>query len=383
MGTSGRSARAVTSHPKLANFAAKDANSYGAVRLAAAIAVIVTHAFGVVGGWDAAEPLAALTGWSLAAHAVHVFFALSGFMIAASWERSSDWVDFLVARFLRLMPALVFVNLAIVVIAGLWLTTAAPGHYWSLANVGTFLAKTTLLFSVGIGLDGVFADNPMSGSINIPIWTIRFEAICYLSLLAFMTVLAAMKLRGNTRLLAVLPVLAVTALITSLSGEPEHFGFVAQLARFTFTFYLGVAFWFARDRIPVRRDWALALTVLVFAAVWSGWPVRYPVMILVTAYWSFWLGSLPMGALQRWTARTDLSYGAYITGFFIQQWLVYALPDMSVTANAVIATALALAAAWVSWTYVEKPALALRRKRPATLRQPPRRRLESDIAAQL
>ena len=77
----------------LSAFANKDANSYGVIRLAAAIAVIFTHAFGVVGGWEAAEPLAAATGWSLAAHAVHVFFVLSGFMVAASWERAAGWVD--------------------------------------------------------------------------------------------------------------------------------------------------------------------------------------------------------------------------------------------------------------------------------------------------
>ena len=54
----------------LSAFSDKSANSYGVIRLAAAIAVIITHAYGVVGGWDAAEPLLTLTGWSLGAHAV-------------------------------------------------------------------------------------------------------------------------------------------------------------------------------------------------------------------------------------------------------------------------------------------------------------------------
>ena len=348
---------------RLSAFAAKDANSYGVVRLAAAIAVIFTHAFGVVGGWEAAEPLVALTGWSLAAHAVHVFFALSGFMIAASWERSTGWLDFAVARLLRIMPALIAVNMAIVLIGGVWLTTAAPSDYWTIANVGTFLAGTMLSFSVGIELDGVFANNPMPGSVNIPIWTIRFEVICYVTLMVFMAAVAVLRLRGLARLIPVAPVLAVSALVITVSGEPEHFGFAPQLARFAFVFYLGVALWIARDMVPIRRDIALALALPVAVAVWSELPFRYPVMIAATAYWSFWLGSLRMGSLQRWASATDLSYGVYIMGFFIQQWLVEAMPGMTVMQNALAATGLALATAWISWTFVEKPALTLRRVR--------------------
>ncbi|MCB1453026.1 MAG: acyltransferase [Rhizobiaceae bacterium] len=344
----------------LSDIASKDKNSFGVVRLAAAIAVVVTHAVGIVNGWAAAEPMAAATGWSLAAHAVHVFFVLSGFMIAASWERSSSLLDFAAARTLRIMPALIVINLLIVLIGGLWLTTAAPAAYWSIENVGAFLTKATLLFSVGVTLDGVFADNPMGASVNIPIWTIRFEVICYLTLMVFMTAIAALRLSGLTRLIAVAPVLLASAFIVTVSGDPEHYNFAGQLARFVFAFYLGVAGWIARDHIPIRAGTALLFGALAAVATWSDMPIRYPVMILATGYLSFWVGSLPMGRLQRWTARTDLSYGVYITGFFIQQWLVYAFPAMSAWENALAGTGLALAAAWLSWTYVEKPALGLR-----------------------
>lgn len=346
----------------LADFAYKDTNSFGVVRLAAAIAVVVTHAYGIVGGWALPELLEPSTGWSLGAHAVHVFFVLSGFMIAASWERSASWLDFAVARSLRILPALICVNLLIVVLAGLFITTAEPAAYWSPDNIGSFLVRATLLFSVGVSLEGVFTDNPMGNSVNIPIWTIRFEVICYLSVMAFMTAVAALRLRGMTRLAAIAPVLVASAIVIANAGHPEEFSFAAQLARFAFAFYLGVACWFARHLIAIRARTALLFLVVATLSAWSELPVRYPVMILATGYLSFWAGSLAMGGLQRWTSRTDLSYGVYITGFFIQQWLVYAFPDISVWQNAVVATALALVAAWLSWTFVEKPALGLRHK---------------------
>ncbi len=364
----------------LSAFSEKNANSYAVIRLAAAIAVIVTHAFGVVGGWAAVEPLAESTGWSLAAHAVHVFFVLSGFMVAASWERSAGWIDFVLARMLRVFPALIVVNITIVLIGGLWLTTATPGVFWTFENIGVFMTKATLLFSVGVSLDGVFTDNPMGGSANIPIWTIRFEVICYATLLVFMSMLAALGLRGLARLIPVVPVLGLCAVAITISGDPERFSFAAQLARFMLAFYIGVACWIAREFVPIRRDFALAFAVLTVAVLMIDQPIRYPVMIAATAYWSLWLGTFPMGRLQRWTAHTDLSYGAYITGFFIQQWLVYAVPDMTVAQNASIATVLALGAAWVSWTFVEKPALRLRNpilSRMGLVAQPSRRALKT------
>ena len=74
----------------LARFAEKGANSFGAVRLLAAIAVIATHSVAVVGGYHSLEPLRALTGLSLGTHAVHVFFALSGFMVLWGFKLVSE-----------------------------------------------------------------------------------------------------------------------------------------------------------------------------------------------------------------------------------------------------------------------------------------------------
>ena len=180
--------------------------------------------------------------------------------------------------------------------------------------------------------------------------------------MAFMTALAALRLKGIVRLAAIVPVLLASAVVIANGGHPEEFGFAAQLARFVFAFYLGVGCWFARHLIPIRARTALLFLTVATVAAWSDLPVRYPVMILATGYLSFWAGSIAMGALQRWTARTDLSYGVYITGFFIQQWLVYAFPQINVWQNAIAATVLALAAAWLSWTFVEKPALGLRHR---------------------
>ena len=348
--------------PALACYADKDSNSYGVVRLLAALAVVYTHSFGVVGGWSTPEPLVASTGMSLGAHAVHVFFALSGFMVAASFERSSGVIDFMLARTLRVMPALIVVNLFIIAAGGLILTSASAVDYWTLDNVGRFFARTVLSFSVGVPLLGVFDQNPVPGAINIPIWTIRFEVLAYASLLLLLTTMSIIRLKGLNRLWPVAAILVLSAAVLTRAPDAESFSFADQMARFAFTFYLGVGAWIARGQVPVGLPVLLAIAAAAILALATASVLSYPLMILAVAYGSFWLGSFSMGALQRWTTGTDLSYGIYITGFFIQQWLAWALPGLDTYGNWLVATLIVAGIAWLSWTFVERPALGLRKQ---------------------
>jgi len=76
-------------------------NNLNLIRAIAATAVLVSHAFPITLGPTASEPLVASTGHSLGGLSVYAFFAISGFLISMSFERTSSWLSFLTARFLR------------------------------------------------------------------------------------------------------------------------------------------------------------------------------------------------------------------------------------------------------------------------------------------
>lgn len=346
----------------LANAAERGANSYSVLRIIAAVLVIWTHSFSVVGGPDAAEPLKALTGWSIGSHAVNIFFALSGFMVAASWERSRNLADFVMARALRVVPALVCVNLFILIFAGIFLTTVSPSEFWSVENAGGFLANTLLLFKASSTLVGVFADNPWQHFVNIPIWTIKFELLCYATLAIIMVLVGLFRPSATLCKLGLGALFGACVIVMLWKGEPSQFEFAGNFARFLFAFYLGVAAWFARHRIVLSASYLMVISLPLAAAIAVGSTLVFPLSILAAAYLSFWAGSFQTGLLQRAADRTDLSYGLYIFGFFIQQYLVYVFPGQSVTANAITATVLAGIFAWISWTLIERPALDLRSK---------------------
>ncbi|WP_239509243.1 acyltransferase, partial [Stenotrophomonas maltophilia] len=68
-------------------------NNFNAVRLLAALSVVVSHSFLLVIGKTAAEPLSS-TPYTLGQHAVNVFFVLSGLMLSRSFAIQPNWKTF-------------------------------------------------------------------------------------------------------------------------------------------------------------------------------------------------------------------------------------------------------------------------------------------------
>ena len=76
----------------------------------------------------------------------------------------------------------------------------------------------------------------------------------------------------------------------------------------------------------------------------------------------------------RWCSKNDISYGVYIYAFPVQILLIiFGSASLGWILNAILTFAITIGLAWLSWLYVEKPALALkdrqllriRRNRPA------------------
>ena len=92
--------------PTIAAALERRPNGFTGLRLALALAVVVSHAFSVATGAAGDEPLARLTGYTLGEHAVNGFFAVSGFLVTMSCDRRGIR-DYAVARTLRILPGLV------------------------------------------------------------------------------------------------------------------------------------------------------------------------------------------------------------------------------------------------------------------------------------
>src|SRR6478609_7275211 len=142
-------------------------NNFDIMRLLLAIVVIFFHV-----GWISGAPVFASLPRYFSGHlAVEGFFAISGFLIFASWERCTSLGDYWVKRASRILP-------------GYWLATALClfiSFCYGQFHVAKFLVgNLTFLNFIGGTIPGVFPNNPEHG-MNGALWTIKTEVIFYIS----------------------------------------------------------------------------------------------------------------------------------------------------------------------------------------------------------
>lgn len=154
-------------------------NNLNLVRITAALAVLVTHSFALTLGPNA-EPLRQHLGTTLGTMAVDVFFVASGFLVTFSLAKRQSVLEFVLARALRILPALFVMLLLSVAVLGPAFTALPLADYFADRRVATYLIKgATLVTGIEFELPGVFLRNPYPAVVNGSLWTLPWEVAMY------------------------------------------------------------------------------------------------------------------------------------------------------------------------------------------------------------
>lgn len=355
---------------KLSDAARGRDNNLHLIRIAAALAVLVTHSFALVAGSGDAEPLQRSLNTTWGAIAVDIFFVVSGFLVTGSLLGKQDLLDYSVARVLRIYPALIVMVLLSVFVLGPAFTTLSTTDYLSDGRTWLYLARcATLVLGVTDILPGVFGANPLQGIVNGSLWTMPYEIRMYLLLGVVWWGLGAWRAR---RVVVVQRLILGYALLTAAVVCIAHLRGVStgNFIRLSFVFFTGASCWVLREHI--RLSWAafgvlaaaLALSTLHREAFF--WVYHLSVVYLV-----FFLAYVPGGFLRGYNRMGDYSYGVYIYAFPVQQALMAWRPDLSVTGMIASSTLVTLLLAMVSWHALEQPAMGRRRMWTQRLRREP------------
>jgi peptidoglycan/LPS O-acetylase OafA/YrhL len=322
-------------------------NSLNALRLFLATAVIVSHSWPLGGfGADPSPARQSLGHW-----AVVGFFAISGYLIAASRTRSSLG-DFLAARVLRIYPAFLVCLILVAFVAAPLSTVLGPGH-WTPGGGLSYVAHNFLLKIEQNGVSSTLPKAPYGPSWNGSLWTLFYEFVCYLLMGAILS--APRRWHGPLTGAA----FVLTAIGAQIAVHRNMTGTAADFLSLAPVFLAGSLLFIYADRVPVNWMYGVAALVLLPVAGWLN--VVSSVGAPLVVYACFWLGIvLP---LQRVGSRNDISYGMYIYAFPVQQLLAVELVYRHGVALYVVASVLCtipLAAA--SWFAVERPALRLKKR---------------------
>lgn len=326
-------------------------NSFNLVRLLAALSVVISHSFQLLAGVSA-EPLAWMP-YTLSQQAVNIFFVLSGMLLSLSIAHNPSWDRFLSARALRILPGLFFCGVIVGWLIGPFATTRSLTEYFFDAHTIFYPILSVVLFDKA-ALQDVFMKSSQPGSVNAPLWTIKYELLAYI---AFSILVVAGLLSRCVVVLAACVVLGSLLTIAELRGEFPG----GSAIRFGFCFSLGVIAYQYKTVVRLRSK---VIAILLLLALATNGTFGGPVLsILFFAYLSLYAGKIIIPRLSSFCHKTDLSYGIYLYAWPIQQLLIERYPrDMSALEHIPLSLVMVLPFAFFSWFLVEKPALSLKFK---------------------
>jgi peptidoglycan/LPS O-acetylase OafA/YrhL len=326
-------------------------NNFDAIRLIAALAVILSHAFLIAQGIEKNDPLNWLTGnqCMLGLAGVFVFFAVSGFLITQSFEQTHSPWRYLIKRVLRIFPAYLVVLVLTAFVLGPIVTSLALGDYLHRPEPYRYLFFNSF-FDIRVHeLPGVvFADNPTGREVNGALWSLGCEFDMYLMVMVL----------GMLRLLK----LPVCLALLALGMACIHFPALDALGGWGWTlsfFASGMVLYRLRD----TRIFNFYVALAALAGLAASIPLRQFILLfpLFGCYLALYVALHPKLPILRATRFGDLSYGLYIFGWPSEQlimWLLHGHTTWWVLF--LLATALAGGLAFISWHLIEKRALRLK-----------------------
>jgi peptidoglycan/LPS O-acetylase OafA/YrhL len=319
-----------------------------------ALAVIISHATPVLLGLGANEPLSCfLRGTTLGDVAVGGFFAVSGFLVTASWRKSTPF-RYLQKRAARILPGFI-IACAITVVLAIATSTNARGSLGCTSWLATLATTATLRRPV---VCFSYSANPYPSETNASLWTIKYEVGCYIAtaLLGF----AGLLLAKRRFVVVLLFIVLCTAglLLDGNSAAKTPLSYAIRLGAF---YAAGMTVYCFRDSLP--RTWQL--TTLCFALVLLSSFSRHLVMVVLPTAGVYLLfrfvyaDRVFVPGLKEKIG--DLSYGLYLYGWPVAQSLAATVGPkvLGVWSMAAASILCCLPIAYLSWHCIEKPSLSL------------------------
>ena len=155
------------------------ASGFDYLRLSLAISVILFHSIVTSYGPATQATVVSSASGALWALVLPMFFALSGFLVAGSLDRTNNLFTFLGLRILRIFPALAVDTFFCALVLGPHFTTLPLSSYFRDTEFASYFLN--ILGQIHYKLPGTFETNPIT-LVNGQLWTIPSELGCYVTL---------------------------------------------------------------------------------------------------------------------------------------------------------------------------------------------------------
>lgn len=354
-------------------------NNLNFIRTLLAISVLYSHCYVIFYGTEhEVEPLMILSNDQLGIGtlAVNFFFLISGFLILMSWQNKPDFISFLKRRIARIFPGFIVASLLCLFLFAPLGTGDfyKPLGYWKLyfQSIDWKLISLNILQLIEPQPPWTLKNAPISNSINAPMWTIRYEFICYL----IVPLLGLLRITKIKYLILLMFLLIFGTFVYQTYAEVWFWDWKTDIPgigqpnnyiRFGTYFLGGMSVYLFRENL-IRSRWFLLVSVIVIVNSVFYFDSLVITLPIFGSYILFHLAFARSYSLSSFSQWGDFSYGVYLFAWPIQQLVVlYFEQYLDIALMFILSLGATLVLAYFSWHYVEKPFLNLvSTKKPQT-----------------
>ena len=271
-------------------------------------------------------------GLSLGEVVVGAFFAISGFMIVTSLQKSKNTWEYLKKRFIKIFPPLVFCLLVCALVIAPILSDIPKLDFIKNVNIyKRYIIDNILLWrNTQYGIADVFIGNPYPSAINGSLWTIKHQFFMYILILGINIALLKKKpdlFKYFYGIILVLTMVSFTGKFDSFYADllKNHgtIGILAegnQVLKLICYFCTGIFLNIYKDKISLKKEYFIyAIVILILARKTI---VFRCLSLFLIPYIIIYIGSLKNKIKFK---IPDISYQVYLWAFPIQQMLMYYL----------------------------------------------------------
>ena len=285
--------------------------------------------------------------------AVSLFFFISGMLVTKSYITKNSPQSFIISRAFRILPALLISAILLAIFIGPLLTKFSLTEYFLDKEWYRFIYKN-ILMSTRAFLPGVYDNLPFGANVAISWWTIRYEVAFYIFILCFgmLGILQNKYLASLICTLIIILVITDSKFIMSALGKAQYQYYLA------FYFSVGVLFNIWGQYIKINVKTLCAVMIITYLCRNT---TIYPALFSISSlYLVLWLAINPL--FKKIKVKHDTSYGIYIYGGFIQQFLIYCFPNMNNYWNTIFSILICIPIGLLSAIYIEEPFMEYGRK---------------------
>jgi peptidoglycan/LPS O-acetylase OafA/YrhL len=330
----------------VSDFLKRENNNLDVWRVIAAIMVIVGHSYILNPAPGKHDLIGLLFGFTYSgALAVKIFFFISGLVVTNSLIQSKSAVHFVISRVFRIFPALIFLILITAYVIGPLITSLNIHDYFHSKLTHDYV-KDNIILKSNFSLPGTFQKNAYPNQANAALWSLPYEAGCYMFLLALFLI-GTFKNRAVVNIIFLAIIFEIISPVRFLT---EFLAWNPEIQLLPACFSIGAIIAYNQDKIKIGYLQTFGFFLVAYTLRFT----RFAEMSFYFFSFSLILNLARLPLVLRFKIKSDTSYGIYLWGFLIQQLIECYLKDMNFYMKLSLSIGTAMLIGYTSWILVEK-----------------------------